>query len=63
MRRKGGVYVMELEGVNVFGSEKENREGAEVGGVSEDEDARKGDGLVFMARLDERDMGVFRRQA
>ena len=63
MRRKGGVYVMELEGVNMVGEEEETRDSADVGGVSSGGKTKKGEGLVFMARLDEKDMGVFRRQA
>ena len=63
MRRKGGVYVMELEGVNMLGEEEETRDSADVGGVSSSGETKKGEGLVFMARLDEKDMGVFRRQA
>ena len=62
MRRKGGVYVMELEAIEMV-QEDEARDGAEVGGVKSGGESRGGDGLVFMARLDEKDMGVFRRQA
>ena len=63
MRRKGGVYVMELEGINMVGEDEETREGAKVGGVESREEGYVGDGLVFAARLDERDMGVYRRRA
>ena len=63
MRRKGGVYVMELEGINMVKEEEEAgssaRENSRRDGAMEGD----GDGLVFAARLDEEDMGVFRRRA
>ena len=63
MVRKGGVYVMELERSEIGGVEEETRGGSGVGSVNGEEASGTRDGLVFMARLDEKDMGVFRRQA
>ena len=63
MRRKGGVYVMELEGINMVREEEEAgssaRENSRRDGAMEGD----GDGLVFAARLHEEDMWVFRRRA
>ena len=63
MRRKGGIYVMELEGINAVGNEEETRDSARIASRKVRALEREGDGLVFMARLDEEDMGVFRRRA
>ena len=63
MRRKGGVYVMELEGINMVKEEEGTRDDTKVGGVKRGMTGGDGDGLAFMARLDEEDMGVFRRRA
>ena len=62
--RRGGVYVMAVE---VQGEAKGGVGGRRtIGGVEEDEKgAGEGErkGVVFMDRLDEADMGVFRRRA
>ena len=63
MRRQGGVYVMELEGINMVREEEETRSSARVSSRKSGAMEGDGDGLVFMARLDEEDMGVFRRRA
>ena len=63
MRRKGGIYVMELEGINAVGNEEETRSSTRPTSRKNGATEREGDGLVFMARLDEEDMGVFRRRA
>ena len=54
--RKGGVYVMRLEV-----EEPEGGGAATVGEVAEGK--KEGERLVFVGRLSEEDMGVFRRQA
>ena len=68
LARKGGVYVMTLEVDEIRGGGSESDEGRVVGGVGvsdegEHRGSRCGEGLVFMNRLNEEGMGVFRRQA
>ena len=62
--RRGGVYVMAVE---VQGETKgEVREGRTIGGLEEEaggSDVERRGGVVFMDRMGEADMGVFRRQA
>ena len=62
MERRGGVYVMELD---VEGSQEEGMASGSRAAVNtvRDERTKNGGDTVFMARLNEADMGVFRRQA
>ena len=57
--RKGGVYVMAAE---VEGSGSECSRGRNTIGVVGEEERRRKE-VVFMDRLGEEDMGVFRRRA